>query len=192
LTEKELTGRLKQGDKDAYRELVSLSSRRIYNIALTMLQNREDAEDITQEVFVEVWRSVPGFNEKSKLSTWICRIAVSKSLELIRSRNRKKRKGIILSIFGKEEALHMSETSPFYHPGVKLENKERAAILFGALEKIPLTQKTAFTLHKTENFSYEEIAEIMGVSVSSVESLMFRAKQNLRKLLSDYYEQNER
>jgi RNA polymerase sigma factor (sigma-70 family) len=192
LTEKELTGKLKQGDKDAYRELVAMNSGRIYNIALNMLQNREDAEDITQEVFIEVWRSVAGFTEKSKLSTWICRIAVRKSLELIRSRNRQKRKGILLSIFGKEETYPMSATSPFYHPGVKLENKERAAILFGALEKIPLPQKTAFTLHKTENLSYEEISEIMGVSVSSVESLMFRAKQNLRKLLIDYYQQNEK
>ena len=61
-----------------------------------------------------------------------------------------------------------------------------------AIEKLPLNQRTAFTLHKLENLSYAELAEIMGVSVSSVESLMFRAKQNLQKILSVYYEQNEK
>ena len=79
---------MKNGDDDAYRELVNLSSDRIFNIALSMLRNREDAEDVTQEVFAEIVHSVSGFSERSKLSTWIYRIAVSKSLEVLRSRNR--------------------------------------------------------------------------------------------------------
>jgi RNA polymerase sigma-70 factor (ECF subfamily) len=190
--EEKFIRQLREGDLSAYRELVSQTSGRIYNIALGLLQNKEDAEDITQEVFAEVYQSVSRFNERSKLSTWIYRITVSKSLELIRSRNRKKRSATLFSLFGKENHLEVAGTSPFYHPGVKLENKERAAVLFCAIEKLPVSQRTAFTLHKLENLSYAEIAEIMDVSLSSVESLMFRAKQNLRKLLNTYYDQHEK
>jgi RNA polymerase sigma factor (sigma-70 family) len=192
LTEAELIAQLKKGNTNAYKELVSKVSGRVYNVALGLLHNKEDAEDITQEVLTEIYQSVSRFNERSALSTWVYRIAVRKSLELIRSRNRKKRSGIIFSLFGKEDHLMVTTTSPFYHPGVKLENKERAAILFKAIERLPVNQQTAFTLHKLENLSYSELAEIMGVSVSSVESLIFRAKQNLRKLLGNYYDQNEK
>jgi RNA polymerase sigma factor (sigma-70 family) len=190
--EEKLIAQLKEGNLKAYKELVSQVSGRIYNTALGLLQNKEDAEDITQEVFVEIYQSVSRFNERSSLSTWIYRITVTKSLELIRSRNRKKRSGVLFSLFDRENHLAVTSTSPFYHPGVKLENKERAAILFQAIEKLPLNQRIAFTLHKLENLSYAELAEIMGVSLSSVESLMFRAKQNLRKLLGNYYDQNEK
>jgi RNA polymerase sigma-70 factor (ECF subfamily) len=190
--EEKFIQQLREGNLNAYQELVAQTSGRIYNIALGLLQNKEDAEDITQEVFVEVYQSVSRFSEKSKLSTWIYRIAVSKSLELIRRRSRKKRTGIILSLFGRENHLNVTNNSPFYHPGVKLENKERAAVLFRAIEQLPDRQRVAFTLHKLENLNYAEIAEITGISLSSVESLMFRAKQNLRKYLSSYYDQNEK
>ena len=190
--EEKFIDQLKEGNLNAYKELLVQFTGRIYNTALGLMQNKEDAEDITQEVFAEIYQSVSRFNARSKLSTWIYRITVSKSLELIRSRNRKKRAGILFSLFGRENHFTVASTSPFYHPGIKLENKERAAILFQAIEKLPVNQRTAFTLHKLEDLSYAELAEIMGVSVSSVESLMFRAKQNLRKLLGNYYDQNEK
>lgn len=69
-----------------------------------------------------------------------------------------------------------------------MENKERAAILFAAINKLPKNQKTAFILHKIEGLSYAEVADVMQATVSSVESLLFRAKQSLQKLLGDYYE----
>jgi RNA polymerase sigma-70 factor (ECF subfamily) len=134
--------------------------------------------------------SVPGFREQSRFSTWIYRIAVTKSLELIRSRQRDKRSGIILSLFGKEDQINISNNEPFYHPGISLENKEMSAVLFDAIRRLPLNQRTAFTLNKLENLSYSELAEVMNVSVSSVESLLFRAKQKLREILGEYYEKN--
>ena len=75
---------------------------------------------------------------------------------------------------------------------MQLENKERAAILFAAIDKLPENQKTAFILAKLEDLSYSEIAEVMKITNSSVESLLFRAKQNLQKLLGAYYEKNEK
>jgi RNA polymerase sigma factor (sigma-70 family) len=192
LSEQTFIGRLKSGEREAYSELLLQYSGRVYNTALGLLQNREDAEDITQEVFTEVFRSIQGFRQQSQLSTWIYRIAVTKSLELLRSRQRDKRKGVILSLFGKEHLLNVTADEQFYHPGISLENKEMSAVLFNAIRRLPLNQRTAFTLNKLENLSYSELSEVMDLSVSSVESLLFRAKQKLRELLGDYYEKNIR
>lgn len=180
---------LKQGDERAFSQLVVGFSQRIYNLCLSILQNQEDAEDATQEVFSTVFLSVKEFKGESKLSTWLYRIAINKCQEHLRKKNRKKRFGFLVSIEKSESA----ELSPsFFHPGIELENKERAAILFAAVDRLPENQKVAFTLHKMEGVSYEEVAETMGMTLSSIESLLFRAKQNLKKSLGAYYEKNER
>lgn len=192
MNEADYISRLKTGDQAAFRELVETFRDQVFNTALGLMQNHEDAEDISQEVFVEIFRSVSSFRGDSKLSTWIYRITVQKSLEQIRNSRRNKRSGMIISLFGRENKMAVTASSPFYHPGVKLENKERAAILFEAIGRLPSNQRTAFILHKVEALSYLEISEILGLTISSVESIMFRAKQNLQKYLAAYYERNEK
>jgi len=184
LEEKVLINGLKKRDKDSFEELVNLYKDRIYNITIGLIQNIEDAEDLTQEVFVEVFNSISDFREDSSLNTWLYRIAVNKSLELIRKRSREKRFGFMTSIFNDKEELQIPD---FEHPGAKLENKERAAVLFKAIAKLPETQQTAFTLNTVEDLSYREISETMKTSIPSVESLLFRAKANLKKYLENYY-----
>lgn len=193
MQELELISELKSRNGTAYALLISQLGGKVYNTCLNLLQNIEDAEDISQEVFVSVYQSIDQFKGESKLSTWVYRIAVTKSLEFIRAKNRKKRFAFIqrLIVNVDDEDKHF-EPRHFYHPGIQLENKERASILFKALEQLPENQKTAFVLHKMEDLSYAEISEILNLSLSSVESLMFRAKQNLRKLLGEYYEKNEK
>ena len=180
------------GNENSFRDLVSQYRNRVFNTALGLIQQTENAEDVTQDVFIEIFRSISRFKGECSLSTWIYKITVRKSLEHIRNSHRKKRNGIILSIFGKEDQLNIPSNGPFYHPGVRLENKERAVALFSAIARLPMKQRTAFTLHKVEGLSHAEISSIMGCSVSSVESLMFRAQRNLRALLSDYYEKTEK
>lgn len=192
LEDKELIDGLKNGALSAYETLLKRSGAHVFNTALGILQNREDAEDITQEVFAEVYQAIQHFKEDSRLTTWIYRITVTKSLEHLRKQKTQKRFGFVIGIFGKEESIKKSDSTAFFHPGVQLENKERSAILFKALDQLPENQRAAFVLHKMEDLSYAEIAEVLKITVSSVESLMFRAKQNLRKLLAEYYEQNER
>jgi RNA polymerase sigma-70 factor (ECF subfamily) len=164
----------------------------VYNLCLKYLQNSEDAEDVTQEVFVAIHNSLHLFKGESKISTWIYRIAVTRSLEFIRSKKRKKRFAFFQAIFTNEKGEVKTGAVHFHHPGVQLENKERAKILFEAIDKLPENQKTAFILCKLEDLSYSEIAEVMKITNSSVESLLFRAKQNLQKLLANYYETNEK
>jgi RNA polymerase sigma factor (sigma-70 family) len=192
LEEKEIIIRLKQNDEKAFQVLVDLFSKKVYNTCIGMLQNREDAEDVTQEIFITIHLNIKEFKEESSLSTWIYRIAVNKSLEFIRKKNRKKRSGIFKSIFSSDGERAIENHSDFMHPGIQLENQERAKVLFKAIELLPEQQKTAYILHKLEQVSYNEIASIMEVSLSSVESLLFRAKQNLKKHLTIYYEENEK
>ena len=190
LSEAEFISQLQQGNNEAFRELVESYRDRVFNSCIGILQNAEDAEDITQEVFIEVFHSVKNFKAESKLSTWIYRIAVTKSLDHLRSKKRKKRFAFVKSIFGENDNKLRVDPPDFVHPGIQLENKEMAAYLFKAIEQLPENQKVAFTLHKVEGLSYQEISEVMKTSASSVESLMFRAKQNLQKTLADFYKEN--
>lgn len=192
MEEKELIQELNKRNQLAFKLLVEQYQHRVYNTCLGLLQNIEDAEDITQEVFISIYNSIQQFNSESKLYTWIYRIAVTKALEHIRAKNTKKRFTLFkrLTVNLDNDEVIDFEPGHFNHPGVELENKELTSVLFSAINKIPENQKTAFVLHKLEDLSYHEIAEIMNVTVSSVESLMFRAKQNLKKVLSNYYQEN--
>ena len=154
-----------------------------------MLQNTEDAEDITQEVFVQVFHSLSKFSDKAALSTWIYSIAVNKSLDHLKSKKRKKRFAFLTQLFHPETGEVLHENPHFDHPGVILENKERTQMLFSALNKIPDSQKSVFVLSKIEGFSTKEIAGILSISDKAVESLNQRAKENLKKILENYYHQ---
>lgn len=169
-----------------FRELVEANKDRVFNTAFGFVQNVEDAEDLTQEVFIEVHRSLNGFNRKSSLTTWIYRITVNKSLDFLRRKNRKKRFAFITSLFG-DEGAQRYDHSHFEHPGVLLEDKEKTSILFSVIEQLPANQKSAFILFHLEELSQKEIAEILGVSPKAVESLVQRAKVTLRLKLEKIY-----
>ena len=190
LDDQTLIEKLKQGDEAAFKQIVETWQNMVYNTAVGILQSAEDAEDVTQEVFVQVYESVKNFKGESKFSTWLYRITVSKALDHLRRKKRKKRFAYIQSLVGPNNQT-IIEKPDFNHPGVKLDNKERAAILFRAIAQLPENQRIAFTLHKVEGLSYQEISEVMRTSVSSVESLMHRAKNNLRKELTGHYENEE-
>ena len=187
MNQPELIAQLQQGDEGAFKKLVDEWQDMVYNTALGIVQHADDADDVTQEVFIQVYRSVSSFKGDSKLSTWLYRITLAKALDHEKKKKRKKRFGFMQSLLGntKEEQLHPVE---FNHPGVEMEKKERAAELFNALKQIPEKQRIAFTLHKLEGQSYREVAEIMNTTLYAVESLMGRAKANLKKALEKYYD----
>jgi RNA polymerase sigma-70 factor (ECF subfamily) len=186
----ELIERLKLGDQAGFSAVVNEYQDLVYNTAIGIVQNAEDADDITQEVFVQVYLSIGSFKGESKLSTWLYRITISKALDHEKKRKRKKRFAFIQGLFGHqhEEEIHPVE---FNHPGVQLEKKEKAASLFKALKELPDNQRVAFTLHKLEGQSHQEIAAIMNLSVYAIESLMARAKTNLKKALDTNYKKKD-
>ena len=169
-----------------FEQIVSAYKNNVFNTCIGFVKNLTEAEDLAQEVFIEVFQKMHAFRGDSKIETWIYRIAVNKSLELLRKKNRLKRKEGTSAV-----DIADSEVPDFYHPGVALEQKERASILFKAIEKLPENQQVAFTLQKLEGLTVEDIGQIMRKSASSVESLLFRARENLKKELRTYYERNE-
>lgn len=188
MKETEFIQELKLKSPKAYSQLLDDYQQKVFSTCISFVPNREDAEDIAQDVFVEVFNSIKKFKGNSKLSTWIYRIATNKCLEFIRKKNTKKRFAFLQSITG--NAIPIDKTDYFTemnHPGILLENKELNATLFKAINNLPESQTVIFTLHKIDGKSYQEVADITGKSLSSVESLMFRAKKNLQKILENYY-----
>ena len=177
---------LKKGNAQAFTQLVEAYQHLVYNTILTIVQQVEEAEDAAQEVFIQVYQNIDGFRGDSKLSTWLYRIAVSKALDCERKKKSKKRIGFVKRLIG-IGANEEDSITDFQHPGIALDNKEQAVILFKALKQLPENQRVAFTLIKAEGLGYDEVSKVMNVSVKAVESLMHRAKINLRKILHDYY-----
>ncbi len=183
MSEQEIVAQLRHGDEEAFKKLVTLFQQKVFNTALNFLQNQHDAEDIAQEVFIQVYHSIRQFKENASLSTWIYRITISKCLDHLRNKKRKKRFAFISSLFSESNSL-LHDAPDFEHPGVQLDRKEEAALLFRLIDTLPGSQKTALLLNKIEALSYNEIAAIMNISESAVDSLLQRAKQNLRKKIN--------
>jgi RNA polymerase sigma-70 factor (ECF subfamily) len=188
--EQEFIQKLIDGNETAFKQLVDSYKDMVVTTCFGFVNNYADADDVTQEVFIEVFRSVANFNKEAKLSTWIYRIAVNKSLDFLRKSKRKKRWADLFRIDSpSDDSLDNWFVYPSA-PDLELEQKERMQILAHAIGKLPKNQQIAFTLNKYDDLSYKEIADIMETSLSSIESLLHRAKNNLKKQLKVYYENN--
>ncbi len=157
---------------DSHRNLV-------YNLALQYVANVEDAEEITQDVFMAVYQSVEKFRFEAKISTWIYRITINKSLDFMKAKQRKKRTGIFLSLFGDTYQDEKEGFIQLNHPGIELESKEAYQRVYSVIQKLPDRQRTVLILNKFEQMSYTRIAEILEITPKAVDSLLQRAKQNL-------------
>lgn len=191
INESELVERLKQGDEIAFKTIVEQWQDMVYNTILGIVQNETEAEDLAQDVFIKVFEKINTFKGDSKFSTWLYRIATTTALDQLRSKKRKKRFGFLQSLTG-SSGDEKEQLPDFHHPGISLDNKERAAVLFKAIDSLPENQKSAYTLHKLEGLSYRDVSDVLNTTVSAVESLMSRANQNLRKHLEEYYNKHYR
>jgi len=185
LNEQELIQELKQGNEPAFRWLVDNYRNRMFHTVLNILQDTNESEDTAQETFIQVFESVRSFKAESSLSTWIYRIAVHKALDKLRRQKTRSRLHKLLPWWMPEEKK--SGDAVFHHPGIAAENKEKAAVLFKAIEALPEKQKLAFTLIKVQGMNYEEACAIMQQNIKAVESLITRAKVNLQEKLEGYY-----
>ena len=184
--EENLVDLLKAGDEDAFKHIYDQNKDKVINICYRFTGNLEAAEDLTQVVFIEVWRSIKHFRKGSKLSTWIYRIATTRSIDYVRSQKSKKRFAFLSSLHDdqltEKLADHFSQD-----PETKLEDEDRKKIIDWALNTLPENQRIAFTLSKYDELSYKEIAEVLETSLSSVESLIHKAKKNLEVRLTKYF-----
>jgi RNA polymerase sigma-70 factor, ECF subfamily len=171
---------LKAGSNEAFQQLFDQFHLKIINTCYSLVHNQEDAEDITQEVFFEVYLSINHFKEEASLSTWIYRIAINKSLNFLRKR---KIKAMFTSL---ENLLTFKETASIQNNKQGLENDELKKVLHKAIDNLPKKQRIAFMLFKYDDLPQKEIAEIMNCNVNAVEVLIHRAKYNLNKQLKPY------
>lgn len=155
----------------------------VFNLCLNYLLHQQEAEEAAQDIFVKIHAKLGSFEGKSSLKTWVYRIAVNHCLDILRQRKRQARLGIFRHLFfgGNENAL---EVPHFDHPGVLLEDREALESLLRTINQLPENQKTALILRYLDDLPPPEIAEIMGISLKAVESLLQRAKSNLEKKLA--------
>lgn len=177
MTQVQLIDKLKIGDNQAFREFVNQYRKDVLNLCYGFVRNQEDAEDIAQEVFIEVYRSISNFRGDSKLSTWIYRIAVSRSLNKVK---KNKFKNLLTSF---ENLFDQNALVSNNDPHNQLQSKDQAKLVQKTIDKLSENQRIAFVLHHYDGYSYLQIAEIMNNSIPSVESLIHRAKVSLQKQL---------
>lgn len=175
---------LRSGDQKEFEKLVIQFENQVFNLCAYLLNNKTEAEDVTQDVFILIYQSLKNFKGDSKISTWIYRITVNKCKEVIRYKSRKKRFGIVIDLFERNNSTLISNERT---PEQILFEDERTKKILDAIESLPASQRIAYTLHNMDDFSYKEISELMKVSISSVESLIFRAKKNLKSKLYTLY-----
>ncbi len=187
MTDLELLTKMAEGDVSAGRRFVDNHQVNVYNVCYSFLQNEHNAEDVAQEVFIEAIRNAAKFRGDSKLSTWLYRIAVNRSLNFLRD-NRKRRFWIeIDSLIGIGGDPDDSKDQGPVSDDDLLEQQEQKLLIGKAIQALPENQRIAFTLNKLEDLPYAEVAEIMQTTLSSVESLIHRARVGLQKRLKNYY-----
>jgi len=186
--DRQLLEGIRKKDQQAFRKLVEHYQTMVINTANGFTHNLQDAEDIAQEVFMEVYRSAGRFREESSLSTWIYRITVNKALNHVRDHRWKKYLSGMAAVFRTAEGTTVDHSPLSDHKTDQaLESEETKRLIAKALDKLPDSQRIAFVLHKYEDLSYKDIAGVMGTSLSSVESLIHRARVNLQTRLLKHY-----
>lgn len=192
MNDHELINGLNRNSQAAFRLLVERYQQMVVSTCYHFLRNHDDAHDIAQEVFIEVYKSIHRFRQDAAISTWLYRIAANKSLNYLR---KQKSRGFFFpldKLFGGEANVKNLSEPDFTKPLEKeAEYTARAMMLHNAIDALPANQKTAFTLHKFSNLPYKEIAEVMEVSLSAVESLIHRAKTNLQSALIEAIEKQQ-
>lgn len=188
MDETELIRAIQSGDQKAFRLLVEKYQRLVVNTCFGIVHNQTDAEDIGQDVFLEVFRSAVRFRGDAQLSTWLYRIATNRSLNFVRNNRRRRFLQSIEEAFsgGKNRNREITENHSD-QPDQKLTNQQRSEVLHQAIDRLPEKQRIAFVLNKYEDLTYQQIAEVMETSLPSVESLLHRAKKSLQEQLYECY-----
>lgn len=185
MEEHELIDAIRKKDEKAFRALMQQYDKMAGRVILRITGDKDETLDLVQDVFVTVWEKIDTFREDASVSTWIYRLSVNKALNHLRWK--KLRNSLRLTDRKTEEKMKSSTNHTNNDAPGKIEKEEDENVLTKALSLIPATQRAAFILSKGEGLSNPEIAGILHISVSAVESLNFRAKQSLSKILFSYF-----
>ena len=182
MTEQELVARAKAGDHAAFEQLIYQNQTRIYNLALRMVGDPDDALDLSQEAFLNAWKGLPSFNGDSAFSTWLYRLASNACLDFLRSK--KRRQDTIGSAFSlDDEDAPAPPADQSLRPEERLERKERSAALHRALSNLPHHHRQVLVMRELSGLSYQEISQVLELDLGTVKSRLTRARTALKKLL---------
>ncbi|MFH1335576.1 MAG: sigma-70 family RNA polymerase sigma factor [Candidatus Zixiibacteriota bacterium] len=177
-TDSPLVKRFKEGEEKAFNQLVLRRQKKIYDLIYRMTRNREDAADLSLEVFVRAYKNLKDFEERSSFYVWVAKIAVNLSLNFLK---REKFRSF-LSIF---DLAEMKTTSG--SPAEDMEKSELKVAIDSAVQSLPTRQRTAFVLKYYQDMTHQEIAEVMGTTEGASKANYFQAVQKLQKLLARYH-----
>lgn len=185
--ESQLLAKAREGDRNAFNELVTRYSRKIYRLAKHITQNDEDAEDVLQETFLKAYEHLGDFHGQSKFYTWIVRIAVNESLMKLRKRKSDRTVPLDEPLDTGEDTVVREIAVWEDDPEQKYSRDELGRILQDAVESLRPSFRTVFVLRDIEELSTEETAEALGISVPAVKSRLLRARLQLREKLSRFF-----
>ncbi len=169
-------------DERALRELMELYQGPVYTMAYRMLSNAADAEDVAQRTFIRVWKAAPGYEPDARFTTWL--FTIVKNLVFNESRRRQRKPAD--SLDAAAELGFSPGSAPEQAPDANLEHKELEQVVEKALGRLHPKARMAVQLRRFEDMGYEDIAGVLGMTVSATKSLLFRARRELRALLADY------
>lgn len=195
MQDKELIIKIQQNDDQAaFRELIDNHREMVFRIAIGFLHDKNQADDIVQDVFIKFWEVRKDFELKAKFSTWLYRVTSNHCINVQRKNKFSTAFSSMFSNNGEDEKSDFEsqiKDNQTYNDDDKYKKAHLKLALKTAINSLAKKQRIAFVLSKYQDFSYKEIAETMELSISSVESLLFRAKKNLqKKLLNTYKEIN--
>jgi len=187
--ESELLAGLQAGDPAAYRRLVDLNSPKIYNVALGLLGDEQEAEDVLQETFLNAFQAIDRFEGRSQLSTWLYRIAYNASLMRLRKRGRMTTFSLDQPVGeaddDQRESRHLVDWSAL--PDDQLLSAEAREEMNRAIADLPETLRSTFILRDIQGLSGAETADVLGITVQAVKNRLHRARLKLRDRLSGYF-----
>jgi len=182
----ELMARVAKGDNDAFEILVNRHQTSVLSLIYRFIGDRTRAKDLAQEVFLRVWQAARSYKPQAKFTTWIYRITANLCLNELKSSRRKKWLQFLRFGDNLENTVEETLVDDTPSPEDLLLAKERSRQIANALQSLPENQRMALILKRYDDLSYQEIAKVIGCSVSAVESLLVRAKRSLQEKLKNY------